>query len=58
MSNTQRLNERGKRKRAVTVEELEEVEIVGGLVCPPDIPYGLHWTPVNSLHSQVYPYHL
>jgi hypothetical protein len=28
MSNTQRFNERGKRKRALTVEELEEVEIV------------------------------
>ena len=24
------------------------------LVCPPHIPYGLQWTPVDSLHSQVY----
>ena len=31
-----------------------DVMCKGFLVCPPHIPYGLHWTPMDSLHSQVY----
>ena len=42
-------------KKMSLIQGILECEDLGVLVCPPHIPYGLQWTPLDSLHSQVYP---